>query len=142
MATDLRGPARPCALADVGWITGKQWLFPLFGKDFYGKDRWFLIPHVTAYHTNWEARGYFEGARPSRSLAAESFMALQWQSLRETIAASINHPSVILWGFLNEGEPLECMKTAGISPKMASSTSISKGNGLISQPEHVFRGGV
>ena len=43
-------------------------------------------------------------------------MALQWQSLRETIAASINHPSVIIWGFLNEGEPLDARGKATFGP--------------------------
>eukprot|EP00435_Cladocopium_sp_Y103_P011930 s556_g3.t1 len=36
-------------------------------------------------------------------LMDETFMALQAQALEETIDASINHPSVIIWGFLNEG---------------------------------------
>lgn len=32
------------------------------------------------------------------------FMSQQLQALDETIDASVNHPSVIIWGFLNEGE--------------------------------------
>ena len=32
------------------------------------------------------------------------FLSVQMQGLAEMVAASINHPSVILWGFFNEGD--------------------------------------
>ena len=38
-----------------------------------------------------------------RHFASEAYAAAHGQALKEMVAASIHHPSVIMWGFLNEG---------------------------------------
>ncbi|CAK9006024.1 Beta-galactosidase (Beta-gal) (Lactase) [Durusdinium trenchii] len=53
----------------------------------------------------WEETSAWQPS--SEDLADPVFMALQAQALRETIEASANHPSVIIFGFLNEADASE-----------------------------------
>ncbi|CAJ1370791.1 unnamed protein product [Effrenium voratum] len=67
----------------------------------YSQDQRFLDLCDEAGILFWEETAAWQ---PSlEDLQDPEFMAQQAQALEETIGASINHPSVIIWGFLNEG---------------------------------------
>lgn len=95
------GPATPDALlvADLQWLKGMGCTF-IRGSHYQQDPRFLDLCDELGFLVFSESTGW---GQTQKQLTDPAFIRLQLEQTQAMIETDFNHPSIILWGFLNEG---------------------------------------